>query len=44
MSSFFKKKNKLESQKSVCENKDFYNVIMASEDTKMLELNQHHKV
>ena len=30
---------KLESHKKVCENKDFYNVIMPFEDTKILECN-----
>ena len=29
--------------KNVCENKDFCNVIMASEDTKILELSQYQK-
>ena len=33
-------KQKLKSHKEVCENKDFCNVVMPSEDTKMLELNQ----
>ena len=33
------KKNKLESHKKVCENKDFYNVIMPFEDAKILECN-----
>ena len=28
----------------MCENKDFYNVIMPSEDTKILELNQKQKL
>ena len=36
-------KNKLESHKKVCENKDFCNVIMPSEDTKILEFNQYQK-
>ena len=27
----------------MCENKDFCNVIMPSEDTKILEFNQHQK-
>ena len=39
----FRTKNKLGSQKRVCENKDFCNVIMPSEDTKMLEFNQYQK-
>ena len=37
----FRKKNRLESHKKVCEIKDFCNVIMPSEDTKTLELNQN---
>ena len=41
--SFATKKNKLDSHKKVCENKDFFNVIMASEDTKILEVNQYQK-
>ena len=36
-------KNKLESHKKVCENKDFCNVVMPSEDTKILEFNQYYK-
>ena len=39
----FRTKNKLESHKRVCENKDFCNVIMHSEDTKILEFNQYQK-
>ena len=39
----FRTKNKLESHKIVCENKDFCNVIMPSEDTKVLEFNQYQK-
>ena len=34
----FRTKNKLESHKKVCENKDSCNVSMPSEDTKILEL------
>ena len=34
---------KLELHKKVCENKDFCNVIMPSEDTKILEFNQYQK-
>ena len=34
---------KLESHKKVCENKDFCNVTMNSEDTKILEFNQYQK-
>ena len=39
----FRTKNKLKSHKRVCENKDFCNVIMLSEDTKILEFNQYQK-
>ena len=31
---YFRRKNKLESHKRVCKNKDFGNIIMLSEDTK----------
>ena len=34
---------KLEFCKKVCENKDFCNVIMPSEDTKILEFHQYQK-
>ena len=34
---------KIESHKNVCENKDFPNVVMPSEDTKILEFNQYQK-
>ena len=40
---FCKKKNKLESHKKVCENKNVFNVMMPSEDTKILEFNQYKK-
>ena len=36
-------KNKLESHKKECKNKDFCNVMMPSKDTKILEFNQYHK-
>ena len=39
----FRTKNKLESHKKVYDNKDFCNVIMPSEDTKILESNQYKK-
>ena len=39
----FRTKNKIESHKKLCENKIFYNVIMSSEDTKLLEFNQYQK-
>ena len=37
------KKTQLGSHKKVCENKDFCNVIIPFEDTKILELNQYQK-
>ena len=36
-------KNKLEWHKRICKNKDFCNVIMSSEDSKILEFNQYQK-
>ena len=36
-------KNKLESHEKLCENKYFCNVVMPSEDSKILELSQYHK-
>ena len=39
----FRTKNKPETHKKVCENKNFCNVIILSEDTKILELNQYQK-
>ena len=36
-------KNKLESHKKVCENKDFCNIVMHSEETKTLGFNQYQK-
>ena len=41
--SFLRNKNKLQSRKKVCEIKDFCNVVMPSEDTKILEFNQCQK-
>ena len=41
--SFFCKRKKRESHKKVCENKDFFNVPMPSEDTNILEFNQYQK-
>ena len=38
-----KQKIKLELHKIVCENKDFCNIIMPSEDTKILEFNKYQK-
>ena len=40
----FATKNKLQSHKRVCENKDFCNIIMPSQNTKILELNQSKKI
>ena len=37
----FATENKLQLHKSVCENKDFCNIIMPSEDTEILEFNQY---
>ena len=41
----FRTKNKLQSRKRVCKNKDFCNVIMPFEDTKIfnIEFNQYQK-
>ena len=39
----FRTKNKLRSYRRVCETEDFCDTIMASEDTKILELNQYQK-
>ena len=39
----FRAKNTPEYHKKVCENKIFSNVIMRSEDTKILEFNQYQK-
>ena len=39
----FRAKNKLESHKNACQNKDFCNVVVPSEDTKILEFNQYRK-
>ena len=41
--SFFRTRNKLESCKKVCENKDFCNVVIPSEDTKIVELDQYQR-
>ena len=41
--SFFRKKNKIQSHKKVCKNKDFCNVIMPSEDTEILGFNRYEK-
>ena len=35
----FRKENKHKSHKKVCENKDFYNIVMSFEDNKTLEFN-----
>ena len=39
----FRTKKKLKSHKKVGENKDFYDVIITSEDTKILEFDQYQK-
>ena len=39
----FATENKLQLHKRTCENKDFCNVNMPSEDTKILEFNQYQK-
>ena len=39
----FKTKDKLKSHIRVCENKDFSNVVIPSEDTKIFEFNQYQK-
>ena len=39
----FATEKKLESHKKACENKDFCNAIMPSEETKILEFNQYQK-
>ena len=39
----FRTKNKLESHKKLCENKDFCNVIISPEDNEILEFNQYQK-
>ena len=39
----FKSKGNLESHQKVCENEEFSNVVVPSEDTKILEFNQYHK-
>ena len=39
----FKTKNKFESHKKLCKNKDFYNIIMHSEGIKILEFNLYQK-
>ena len=40
---YFRTKNKLESLERVCENKDFCNLVMPSENTKTLKFNQYQK-
>ena len=39
----FRTKNKLKLHKRVCENQGFCNVIMPSQDIKILEFNQYQK-
>ena len=36
-------KNKLESHNKVCDNKDFCNILIRSEETKILDFNQYQK-
>ena len=43
LSSFFRNRKKRKSDKKVCENKDFCNVIRPSKDTKILEFDQNQK-
>ena len=43
LQSFAIQKKRKKSHKKACANKDFSNVIMPSEDTKILELNQYQK-
>ena len=40
---FFRTKNKLGSHRAVSQNKDFSNVVMPPEDTRILEFNQFQK-
>ena len=42
--SFATKKNKLESHEKACGNRDFCNIVMSSEDTKILEFNQYQRI
>ena len=39
----FAKESKGESHQKVCENKDFWSVVMLSEDTEILKFNQDQK-
>ena len=43
LSSFIWNKNKFESREKMCKKKNICNIVMPSEDTKMLEFNQYHK-
>ena len=43
MPSFFCNRKKRKSHKKVFENKDFSNVVVPSEDTKILEFNHYQK-
>ena len=36
---YFRRKNEFESRNKVCDKKDFCNIVMPSEDTKILEFN-----
>ena len=39
----FRTKSKLESRKKVSKNTDFYNIVLPSEETKILQFNQYQK-
>ena len=43
LSLFLQTKKNPESLKKVCKNKDFFNIVIPSEDTKILKLNQYQK-
>ena len=42
--SVIERNKNLESHKRVCKNEDFYNILMPSEGTKILEFNQYQKM
>ena len=41
---YFATENKQESHKKVCKNKDFSNILMPSQDIKILEFNQYQNL
>ena len=41
--SLFCKRKKHESHKKACENKDLFNIVMTSKETKLLEFNLYQK-